>query len=88
AAAHDAALPPEAVILTPAATGPAPLGLESTGDPAFNQAWTLIGAPCVTLPITAVEGAPLGVQLVGRRWEDAAVMRAARRIEAALAAAA
>ena len=27
----------------------APASLASTGDPAFNRAWTLLGVPCVTL---------------------------------------
>jgi Asp-tRNA(Asn)/Glu-tRNA(Gln) amidotransferase A subunit family amidase len=38
-------------ILTPAAPGTAPKGLESTGDPMFNTVWTLCGMPAVTLPL-------------------------------------
>ena len=37
-------------ILTPAARGEAPLGLDSTGDPLFCRAWTLIGTPAVSVP--------------------------------------
>jgi Asp-tRNA(Asn)/Glu-tRNA(Gln) amidotransferase A subunit family amidase len=33
------------VMLVPAATGPAPLGLESTGDAAMNRPWTTLGTP-------------------------------------------
>ena len=37
-------------ILTPAATGEAPRGLQSTGNPIFCTLWTTCGTPCVTLP--------------------------------------
>ena len=66
-------------ILCPAAAGPAPVGLESTGDPIFNGLWTLCGVPCVTLPLLeSADGRPMGVQLVGRRGEDARLLRTAR----------
>ena len=67
------------VILTPATTGTAPHGLESTGDPMFCTLWTLCGMPTVTLPLMQGEnGLPLGVQLVGRRGDDARLLRTAR----------
>ena len=66
-------------ILCPAATGPAPAGLESTGDPIFNGLWTFTGTPAVTLPLlTATNDLPMGVQLVGPRGGDARLMRTAR----------
>jgi Asp-tRNA(Asn)/Glu-tRNA(Gln) amidotransferase A subunit family amidase len=66
-------------ILTPAAPGPAPLGLESTGDPSFCTLWTLAGMPAVTLPLmNAASGLPIGVQLVGPRHGDARLLRTAR----------
>jgi Asp-tRNA(Asn)/Glu-tRNA(Gln) amidotransferase A subunit family amidase len=66
-------------ILTPATTGTAPRGLESTGDPVFCTLWTLCGMPAVTLPLMRGEnGLPLGVQLVGRRGDDARLLRTAR----------
>ena len=65
-------------ILTPAAPGPAPAGLEATGKPAFNILWTLCGTPTVSLPLlTAANGMPMGVQLVGRRGDDARLLRTA-----------
>jgi Asp-tRNA(Asn)/Glu-tRNA(Gln) amidotransferase A subunit family amidase len=65
-------------IVTPAAPGPAPAGLESTGDPAFCTLWTLCGMPAITLPLlTAGSGLPIGVQLVGRRGDDARLLRTA-----------
>ena len=53
-------------ILTPAAPGEAPEGLDSTGDPVFCGIWTFCGLPAVTLPLlTGPAGLPVGVQLVG-----------------------
>ncbi|MFN7085476.1 MAG: amidase [Burkholderiales bacterium] len=67
------------VILTPATTGTAPRGLDTTGDPAFCTLWTLCGMPSVTLPLMrGGNGLPLGVQLVGRRGDDARLLRTAR----------
>ncbi|MEQ1650295.1 MAG: amidase [Hyphomicrobiaceae bacterium] len=73
-------------ILTPAALGPAPKGLESTGDPVFNAFWTYLGTPCVTLPLLQDEaGLPMGVQLVGARRDDGRLLRTARLFERQLA---
>jgi len=66
------------VLLTPSAAGEAPEGLGSTGDPSFNSIWTLAWTPCVTLPAgTGPKGLPLGIQLVGRRFADEALLDAA-----------
>jgi len=65
-------------IVTPAAPGEAPQGLETTGNPAFCTLWTLCGTPAVTLPLLrGANGMPLGVQLVGRRGYDARLLRTA-----------
>jgi Asp-tRNA(Asn)/Glu-tRNA(Gln) amidotransferase A subunit family amidase len=65
-------------ILTPAAPGPAPRGIESTGNPVFNGLWTYLGTPAVTLPLfKSDDGLPIGVQLVGRRADDARLLRTA-----------
>ncbi|MFB3820342.1 MAG: amidase [Candidatus Methylomirabilales bacterium] len=75
-------------ILTPAAPGPAPKGLESTGDPVFCTLWTLCGMPAVSLPLLqAGSGLPMGVQLVGPRLGDARLLRTARWLTARLEAA-
>ena len=74
------------LLLTPSAKGEAPAGLTSTGDSLFNRKWTLLGVPCVHLPTgKGPQGLPLGVQLVGSRGSDVAVLRAAHWIEDVLA---
>ncbi|NNF91575.1 MAG: amidase, partial [Boseongicola sp.] len=66
-------------ILCPAAPGPAPEGLEWTGDSIFNGLWTMVGTPAITLPLlTSESGLPMGVQLVGPRHADGRLLRTAR----------
>ncbi len=73
------------VLLTPSAVGEAPEGLGSTGDARFNAIWTLAWTPCVTLPAgSGGKGLPLGVQLVGARFGDEALLDAAAWVEARL----
>ena len=62
-------------ILTPASPGPAPKGLDSTGDPSFNALWTYLGVPCVTLPLLEADGLPFGVQLVAARHDEGRLLR-------------
>lgn len=65
--------------LTPSATGEAPVGLESTGDPIFCTIWTLCGTPAINLPVLqGPNGLPLGVQLVSHKGDDARLLRNAR----------
>ncbi len=74
-------------IITPAAVGEAPAGLGSTGRPIFNSLWTYCGTPAITLPLMqGPNGLPLGVQLVGRRGDDARLLRTARWLMARVAA--
>lgn len=67
-------------ILTAAATGPAPEGYESTGDPANNAAWSALGLPAISVPLP-VTGAPLGMQIVGAWGRDDAVVSVAADAE-------
>ena len=72
-------------ILTPAAPGTAPGSLESTGDAIFNGLWTLCGTPAITMPkLVGANGLPMGVQLVGRRGDDARLLRTARWLDRVL----
>ena len=65
-------------IISPAVTGEAPLGLETTGSPIFCTLWTLLGTPTLSLPLLhGSNGMPMGVQLVGARWDDARLLRTA-----------
>ena len=75
-------------IVTPAAPGEAPSGLDSTGNPIFNGLWTLCGVPAITLPLLqGPNGLPVGVQLIGRWGEDARLLRTARWLAGAIASA-
>jgi Asp-tRNA(Asn)/Glu-tRNA(Gln) amidotransferase A subunit family amidase len=64
------------VILTPAAPGPAPLGLSSTGDARVNAPWTAMGMPALTIPMPVGAGLPLGLQLTADIGQDAQLLRA------------
>lgn len=66
-------------ILCPAAPGPAPhLTANTTWSAAMNGPWTLCGVPAITLPLLSDgDGMPMGVQLIGRRGEDARLLRIA-----------
>lgn len=68
---------PSEVVLSPAATGPAPNGLASTGDPRMNSPWTALGAPAITIPMPTGEALPLGLQLTAAYGQDGRVLRAA-----------
>lgn len=58
-------------ILTAAATGEAPKGLDFTGNPIFCSLWSFIGTPAIALPVNkSFNGLPLGIQLVGNYKED------------------
>src|SRR5262249_27896724 len=68
-------------VITPAAPGIAPKGLDATGDPVFCTLWTLTGLPALTLPLLAGEsGLPIGVQLIGAPNRDARLLRTARAL--------
>jgi amidase len=70
------------VLLTPSAPGEAPAGLASTGDPAMNRIWTLLGVPSLSLPgATGPAGLPVGIQLVGAAGGDGALVAAAAVVE-------
>lgn len=72
-------------ILTPAAPGEAPIGLDSTGSPAFCTIWTLCGLPALSMPLLqGPADMPIGVQLVGAKGDDGRLFRTAKWLLQAL----
>ena len=68
------------VILVPAATGPAPFGLASTGDASMNAPWTALGTPAISIPLPVTSSLPLGLQLTADQGQDARLLRTAVRL--------
>ena len=65
-------------IITPATTGEAPTGLESTGSPVFCTPWSLCGVPSISVPILqGSNGMPIGVQMTAAKHDDARLLRTA-----------
>ena len=74
------------LIIAPSAAGEAPSGLDATGDPMFNRMWSLLGTPCVHVPIgTGATGMPVGATLIGAMRDDLRTLSAAHALEASLA---
>ncbi|TDE34801.1 amidase [Antarcticimicrobium sediminis] len=71
-------LDPSAVWLTPSSCGAAPDFDASTGDPAFNRTWSLLGLPSCSVPLLSDDaGRPIGVQVVGAMGNDHGVLATA-----------
>jgi len=72
------------VWVCPSAPGPAPEGIDSTGDPVMNLPWTHSGLPTVTVPAGTLDGLPLGLQCGARYQDDERLLAWADGIAAAL----
>lgn len=73
------------VLLTPAATGEAPRGLDYSGDTSMNQVWTLMHGPAISVTGGyGPNGLPLALQVVGRIDEDARTLLAAHWVHTRL----
>lgn len=93
-AAHRAIAPLGDAIITLACPGPAPLWsgdkpgepllARPTGDAIFNYPSSMLFAPVVTVPMLAVGGMPVGVQLMGQMHEDARMTAIGRWLAGAL----
>ena len=89
-AAHVAAAPLADAAITLSCPGPAtpwsgdtpgePLAPRPTGDPVFNTGSSMLFAPVVTMPLLAVNGMPVGIQLMGQQHTDARMTAIARWI--------
>lgn len=70
-------------LMTLSATQEAPMGLASTGSPSMNAAWTFLRGPCVSLPkLKSTNGLPVGIQLIGKPFDDSRLLRCARWLDA------
>ena len=87
---HKMCAPVADAIITLSCPGPAPkwsgdtdgraLVARPTGDPVFNFASSLMGAPCVTIPMLSIDNLPVGIQIITQREEDAKATSYARWI--------
>lgn len=82
------------VILSPVVAGPAPRhGEAPAGVPAerylryesfnYTHTYSVSGLPAAAVPVAAVEGMPLGVQVVGPAWREDLVLAATHVVEQA-----
>ena len=73
------------VAATPAAPGPAPAGLGSTGDPICNLPFTALGVPAVAIPMPVPAGRlPMGLQLASAAGQDGRLLATAALCESLL----
>ena len=49
----------------------------------FNSPWSCLGLPVVSVPCGLVDGLPVGLALVGRRFDESTVLRAAHAYQRA-----
>jgi Asp-tRNA(Asn)/Glu-tRNA(Gln) amidotransferase A subunit family amidase len=63
--------------VTLSAPGPAPAGLQATGNPQFAVPSSLLGIPTISLPAFKIDGMPLGLQILGFADADAPTFAAA-----------
>ena len=85
---HEALAPLADAVIMLSCPGPAPLWLgdrageplapRPTGDSAFNLPSSMLFAPAVTMPLLAVDGMPVGAQLMGQQHHDARMAGLAR----------
>jgi amidase len=71
------------VLVTASATGEAPKGLGSTGNPVMNRIWTALHVPCISVPVGhGPNGLPIGLQIIGRHGNDSNMLGIAKLISA------
>ena len=66
-------------IISPCVNGEPPKGLGFPGEPGFQQFWTVLNGPTMSLPThTGPQGLPVGIQLVAPRYRDDHLFACAR----------
>lgn len=65
--------------ITLSSPGPGPIGMDQ-GSAIFNEGSSILGVPAINLPLISVDGAPLGVQLLGASHGDERLTAIARWI--------
>ena len=76
-------------LIMPSTDTTAPATLATTGTPKFQAPWSYAGVPVVSIPCgLSGDGMPAGLQLVGRRAREAALLGVAGWCEQQLAVAA
>jgi Asp-tRNA(Asn)/Glu-tRNA(Gln) amidotransferase A subunit family amidase len=73
------------LLLSPAAPGPAPAGIDDTGDPVMNLPWTHASLPALAVPCGRVGARPLGLQLVAPVGDDESLLAWARTVASTVA---
>ncbi len=68
------------LVFTPAATGPAPAGLDTTGDTRANALWTALGVPAISVPVL-----PVGLQITAAWDREDLLLAAAVEVESCYA---
>ena len=69
-------------VISPSSTGVADKGLSNTGSPEFCTVWSFMGTPSISLPLLQGENnLPLGVQLIGNKYDDLRFMGIANWLE-------
>ena len=73
------------VLVTAISLAPPPIQRESIAPgtwPLQASPWNVTGHPAISVPVGLdSEGLPLAVQIIGRRFEEATVLRVARTLE-------
>jgi amidase len=66
-------------LLAPCVAGEAPEGLDWTGEPKFQEFWTALHVPTITLPThLGPKGLPVGIQLVAPLYADETLLSVSR----------
>ncbi|HEX9330997.1 MAG TPA: amidase [Anaerolineales bacterium] len=72
--------------ICPSTVGPAPKGLDSTGDPVMNLPWTQAGLPVINIPVGKNQaGLPIGLQVIGDWYKDESLLFWAKDVEKTMA---